>query len=201
MKLLSPVATQLMKASVVEHFVLADLGGVVRGTTLPFTASINGATYNAETAIVGVDPPRISRTVDREVYRIKLADPGMSFRQYVETGLTGAPVTVYVGCYNNTGEDIVCTDGSVVHDGHPVLCTTDMLMAYKGRIDAVGYEFDPDGEAHTLSIECASPMADLDMARVVMTSKESQRMWDSSDTAFDAIFDGSAETILKWGKA
>jgi hypothetical protein len=50
-------------------------------------------------------------------------------------------------------------------------------------------------------IECSSPMADLDLKRTLITSKDAMRGLSPTDSSFDQVYEGSKGIDLLWGKA
>jgi hypothetical protein len=72
-----------------------------------------------------------------------------------------------------------------------------VLSVYKGFVDKP--TITNDFEQKLAVIEGTSPMADLDMVRSFITSKNGMDQRSSSDTSFDAIFKDKSVSV-KWGK-
>lgn len=201
MRATSSVVKSLIKANNVEHFFLVNIGDSDYSTSLPYDVTMsNGITYLAENGLVAVDPPRLSQTVDRESYKIQFADPNYLMRSYFEAGATGDKVEVYIGFINNTSASINGTDGVAVLPMAPFKNTADCLLVYRGTVDNHGYEINLGDNTVIATIEGSSPMSDLDLVRALYTSKDSIRQFDSTDTAYDQIYEGSGEMVTKWGK-
>jgi len=113
-----------------------------------------------------------------------------------EDGLTGATVTVYLGCFNLTTETL----GGAA-PGEPLVNLADLLIVYKGFVDTQGYAVNPEEGTVLAIIECSSPMAQLNLARPFFTSREAMHQVDPTDTSFDEAFEGSKKLMHLWGKA
>jgi len=164
-------------------------------TPYDITVAALGKTFLAENGLSSVEAPRLSSVVDREVYKIRYVDDAYEWRVLFEEGLQGAVVTVYIGFYNTTDINI-----NGVSPGKPFTDFDDLVVAYKGFVDTQGHSVDTSGEV-IATIECASPMADLDLSRAYYTSKDSAHQRDSADTAYDDVYAGSKSVDLLWGKA
>jgi hypothetical protein len=100
-----------------------------------------------------------------------------------------------VGFFNTTKEAI-----GTVAPGHPLLAEEDIVLAYKGIVDSHGYVISEDEDV-VVVIECSSPMADLDLKRTLITSKDAMRGLSPTDSSFDQVYEGSKGIDLLWGKA
>jgi hypothetical protein len=203
MRVLTSVVTTLLRSSGVEYFFLVSINGTDFSTSLPYDVTMtDGRTYFADNGLVSVDPPRMSQTVDRESYKVQFADPSFLMRSYFENGAVGDPIEVRVGFMNpNVSGDMTGTGGVAVKPGAPFLDIRDTILAYKGTVDNHGYEIDFDNNTVLATIEGSSPMSDLDLVVSFMTSKDSIKQYDATDTAYDQIYEGSGEIVTKWGKA
>lgn len=74
------------------------------------------------------------------------------------------------------------------------------MIAYSGVVDSQAIDIKLDEMTVVASIECSSPMADLDLVRSFHSNKESMKSRNPADTAFDQVFVGSGEISYKWGK-
>jgi hypothetical protein len=146
------------------------------------------ATYLGDGKIVRIDTPKLSSTVDRELFKISFADPNFTFGATIDSGLIGKIVDVKLGFVNQTTKQVE-TDIS------------NIITIYRGAIDSTDYSINTaeTGEV-LLNIGCSSPMNDLDMTKPFYTTKDASASRDSSDTAFDQIYEGSGVLQLKWGK-
>lgn len=174
-------------------------------TSLPYDVTINGVTYSSDNNLVSLDPPRLSNTTDREVYKIAFADPDFDFAPASQKMLNSR-ITIRGGWLNVMPETILDSDGIEVEVNYPILNLKDTLMLYRGFIDVVRYNINEESGV-IFQIECASPMANLDALTAFYTTKDCLRqrvpaaVWNTNpDTAFDNIsLGGHAQEIL-WGK-
>jgi hypothetical protein len=152
--------------------------------------------FIADSGLLTVEAPRLSKAVDRETYKIVYVDPNFEKRSLFEAGLTGAPVSVYLCLINTTGGFL----GSFAN-GEPLTDLEDLIVVYSGVVDTQGYSVDPNEGKVIAVMECSSPMAALNMSRPFMTSKDAMRQVSATDTAFDNVFVGSKKISYLWGKA
>lgn len=143
----------------------------------------SSVTYSAE-FLVGIDPPRVSSITDRNAYKIVLADPTGAVKNAFDLGITGTPVAIRVGFYLN---------------GAPNLNPADLVLAYQGVIDS--YSSSNDFEERTATIECSSPLADLDLQKQFLAGPDAIRLYNANDTSFDQILEGAGQLKYKWGKS
>jgi hypothetical protein len=164
-------------------------------TTAPFNITVDGVTYLADGNLKSTEPPKLSRVVDREAYKLIYADPAFVFRPMFEVGLVGTKFRVYYGFFNT----LAITIGGAL-PGQPLLQPADIPLVYKGLIDSHGYTVSEDDEVDAI-IEGSSPVANLDAKKVITTSKDYLRQIGmTSDTSFDQVYDGSKSIDLIWGK-
>jgi hypothetical protein len=198
MKTYSERIQQVLETDSLSPFFLVKLDfrfGSVYHTNTPMDVIINGlGTFISENSLLGIDAPRLSSVVDRESYKITYSDNSFSFRAIFEEGITGTPVTVYIGFYNSSPEII---DG--ILPGQPFTSIDDLIIAYKGFIDTHGHSTDTEGEV-TAVLECTSPMSSLELTKPFYTSRDSMRQISEFDTSFDDVYVGSAKINLLWGK-
>jgi hypothetical protein len=199
MQVLNSVLADLLSRDSVEYFFLVSIGTGWYSTSLPYDITIGGVTYHSADGLMKADPPRLSKTVDREVYRLQFADPAFTLKAMFESGAAGLPVTVRMGFLNPSTTNMVDSTGTTVRVGAAFKNILDTLIVYQGTIDSHSFaqDFESGGVA---TIECSSPMSDLDMSRPFYTSREGIRQWNANDTAFDQIYDGSKQVVTKWGK-
>ena len=158
-------------------------------TSFPSNLTLsNGDTYLSDGRLVSVDPPRLSSSVDREIYQVSLADSDFYLSDLFQTGLVGKVFEVR----------IILID-PVTHI--PLVNLSDTILVYKGIINNVGLNIDTgnQGEA-VVSINGASPMANLDATKPFYTSREFIRGLSSNDTSFDQVYEGAGPVNLRWGK-
>jgi len=143
----------------------------------------DGNTYVADGGLFEFDSPKFSSVVDRESYKIVIAD------------LTNQMASEFR--YNVVGKSIEVKVALIDANGSPLLNNEDVLSVYKGFVDKPSVETDFEGKFATL--EGTSPMSDLDMVRSFITSKAGMDQKSSTDTSFDEIFKNN-EISIKWGK-
>ena len=143
----------------------------------------DGQTYLADGGMFEFDPPKFSSVVDREAYRIVVADQSGAMAAEFKLNVIGKPITVKVALVGT--------------DGQPMLNTADVLSIYNGFVDAPSIT--NDFEQKLAIIEGTSPMSDLDMVRSFVTSKAGMDQHSSTDSSFDEVYDNK-QTSVKWGK-
>jgi hypothetical protein len=162
---------------------------VLNSTTLLVTSSPSNHLFNSETylstsSLVSFGPPRISSSVDREVYELIFLDHDNSIQQALRTGITGKKVTVYAAFYNSSNVLLNSVN--------------DVLVAYEGLIDSG--KVVNDGSVKQAIISVASPMATLDSIGGYIVSRDGMDQVSSTDTSFDEVYVGGETVNLKWGK-
>lgn len=162
---------------------------------LPYDVTIPGlGTFLADNNLLSIEAPKLSTVVDRETYKITYLDVDFDFKPIFAAGAVGSPVSVYIGFFNTSESTL----GGAA-PGRPMLQREDIILAYRGIVDTHGYVIDQD-EQPTCGIECSSPMASLDLKKVFNTSRNSMRSIAPSDSSFDQVYEGSAQSNLLWGK-
>jgi hypothetical protein len=137
--------------------------------------------YDCNHTLVSVDPPRMSKSLDREAFKLTFADPKFAIRTYIGSGIPGSNLRVRAGFIENNIE------------------LTEYVTIYTGTIDTQAYSIDPNGDT-LMAIEGSSPMGPLGLTRTILTSRE----WFSSkypgDTCCDQSFIGSRNSTIDWGR-
>ena len=201
MRLLSSALQTLLSRYRVETFFLVSIANQFRFTTLPYDITMSdGLVYLSDGGLKDVEPPRISSSVDREAYKISIADVAFGFRPYLEAGMVGQTLEVRVGFVNNTGAPLLDYGSTLVEHDMPLNNLKDTFLAYKGTIDSHMYDIDTMAGEALLTIEGSSPMADLDLTKTFFTNRDSLRKINASDNSFDEVYAGSSEVSLRWGK-
>jgi hypothetical protein len=165
-------------------------------TTAPFSVIFDNNTYVSSSSLMTVEAPRLSEVVDREPYKIVYTDPQSDILSAFEGGLTGSIVEVYAVFYNTMNTTL----NSVV-PGELMLDPADVLTVYKGTVDSHGIVVDPSNGTILATIEAGSPVSNLARPKAFYSSKDSMRLKNPSDTAFDDIFLGGEDSAIRWGKA
>jgi hypothetical protein len=147
----------------------------------------NGITYLADGKLKSADPPQLNTTVDREQYKVILADPAFADGALLGQGLVGKVMEVRVGFINPA-------------TGLPYTDIADTFVSYKGRINSAAYLVDTEEGSVDLELVGVSPLISLDMVKGYYLSRDFVRQKDATDSSFDAVYEGSSAVILKWGK-
>ena len=193
---LSPTVQELVESDMLNYFYLVSIKDDMNYTTAPFDLGMqNGVTYSADGGLAGVEPPRVSAVVDRATYKIAFADPEQTLKSYFESGATGDDVSVRLGFFNTLGREV---EGIPPGGYFKQLANT--LLVYKGVIDTQAIDIDPAQGTILATIECSSPMADLDLVRAFFTNRDSMKTRNPNDGAFDEVFSGASEVQYNWGK-
>jgi hypothetical protein len=143
----------------------------------------NGNTYLANSGLYEFDSPKSSTIVDRESYRVVISDLLNEMMAEFKINVVGKPIEVFVALRAANGDLLTST--------------TDVLRIYKGFVDKPSITNDFYEKLAVL--EGTSPMADLDLVRNFISSKNGMDQKSTTDTSFDQIYDGS-EVTLRWGK-
>jgi hypothetical protein len=173
-----------------DAFYVVDIGNGLYRTTSYYADVVlsDNRTFFADGHLAGVDSPQLTSTVDREIYKIAIADPDFYNGELIEDDLVGKPAEVR----------LVLIDPVT---GQPELNIVDTILVYEGLIEGAAYTIDTATIGTVgLSITCSSPMADLDLRKPVFLSKDYMRGVDPTDSTCDQIYEGSGQIKLKWGK-
>lgn len=158
-------------------------------TTSYFTdLVVGGDTYLSNGNLVMVSPPRLESIVDKSSFDITLSDPEFSEASTLEVNLMGNLVELRAGAIDTS-------------TNLPLLNLEDILLVYKGKVDAFSYKASVKelGE-NLLIIKCGSPMMNLDSKRSFHLNKDFVRNIHPTDSSCDQINEGSGSLLLKWGK-
>ncbi len=196
----SPSVTEVLQSGVVEAFYLFRI--LERGNTevlystttfyTDLTLKRNGValpmySYPSDGGLISADSPQITTNVDREQYRVVLADTDLALRARMETGLVGLKLECRVG---------------FVKDSKPLLDINDTAIVYSGRVDSASLLLETSEFGSTnVQITGSSPMYNLDMKRGVFMTKDKVRSRWPSDSCADQIYEGSSGLNLKWGRS
>jgi len=142
----------------------------------------DGNTYIANTGLYEFDTPKFSSVLDREAYKVVIADLLDEMANEFKYNVVGKSVSVKVALLDSNNQ--------------PLLGTADVLSVYNGFVDSPAITNDFQQKP---VIDCTSPMADLDTINASYTSKDGMDQRISTDTSFDTIFKNK-EITLKWGK-
>lgn len=169
----------------INYFFLIDLNfnSNYYLTSLPYNVTFNGNLYSADGGLFEVDSPRFSTVVDREAYKVVIADINNQLLNEFSNGVIGKDITVRVGFLDANKQ--------------PLLNADDVIFIYKGYVDSPVVTNNWDEKLAV--VEGTSPMSDFDSVNVFYTSKNGMKQRNSLDTSFDDIFDGE-DVVMKWGK-
>ena len=184
----SPRLIDLIRQPVVEPFYTIQVGQL-RATSYrtPITLS-NGEFFEINDIILGLDAPQLTSSVDRELYKITLADPGFDLGYSFDSNIVGQTVVVRAGFIDQ-------------ETGLPETNTANMILVYKGLVESPAYRVNTEESGESIAvITCSSHMGDLDMTRAFYTSKDWIKSIAPNDTCFDQVYAGSGTVNLKWGK-
>jgi hypothetical protein len=174
----------------IEPIYLVDIGeGEYRLTSHYGNVQMtDGRLFYSNGLLINVDAPQQSSIVDREEYKIVLADPDFSFAQNYPTVLIGARVEVRVTFVDPATDNYLNS-------------IADTLLIYKGVVEGAAYKVvtESAGESQ-LVITCTSPMANLEFVNTILLDKGFIRSKYPTDTCCDQVYEGSGQITLRWGK-
>lgn len=184
----STTIANILQNPTIDAFYCVTIGSY---KTTSFHSNItlsNGEVFESDGKLLSVDPPKISAVVDREIFKVTLSDSDFSLGAQFQSGIVGTNFEVRVLLLNpNTNL--------------PYTNITDTIIAYKGKIDNIGYSFETGNIGNSiLGISGSSPMNDLDSIKNFYTSREYIRTKYPDDSCFDQIYEGSGPVNIKWGK-
>lgn len=153
-------------------------------SSINYTLTFNGDTYPKSSSIVSFGAPKVSSSVDREIYELVINDQSNLLQEKLRIGAIGALVSVYAGFFDSSGA--------------PMLDLADCILAYQGTIDSGAVV--ASSENKLCKIQASSPMGNLDAIGAYMVSRDGMMQVDDTDTSFNEVIAGSKEINLKWGK-
>ena len=168
-----------------------NAGGTLRITDSPRDITINGVTYPASAILKGLTPPRTQSTVDRDQYRLQLADPDGAIRSRVEVQPSGVPMSVQL---TFVAEDL--------DDNNNVKLLPNTMDVYRGFLSGSNLGYESGAPVYTLTF--TGQISQLSASRPRLTSQESQQEFSAAsatDTAFNYVHTYDTDDILKWGRA
>lgn len=155
-------------------------------TSYPRDLNFLGENYRSDGSLVSVDMPRQTSIVDRQAFEIVFSDNFYDFATVAGSNLVGQLVSVWLSF-----ED--------PETGLPVLNPEDVILIYRGRVSAPSNKLIID-EGHVFTLECTSPMADLDRVRTQYASQDYNDTHYPGDTSYVQLFRDSGPVALRWGK-
>lgn len=184
----SPVVAAVLSQPNPEAFYLVTIGSYRTTSHFSDVTLSDGSTFVSDGRLLTIDPPRISTSVDRELFKLALSDDDDGLTSLLESNPVGAPFEVRIGFINTS-------------TGQPYTNINDTVVSYGGIVDSVGQSIQT-GELgdKQLIVNGASPMADLDAVRTFTGSRDYIRGIAPDDSSFDQVYEGSGQVNLKWGK-
>lgn len=182
-------STQLkdfLSRKTVSGFYLIRVGGTYLSTYYR-DLTIDGHVYTHSAPLASVQPPQQSSSVDSQKYSIVFADPSYSLGFMSESNIIGLPVEVKV-CIINPDTNQPITD--------------DLITIYKGYVSDTAYKVETGEIGSSMyHLTCSSPMSNLDLTKSFLGNKSFIReQIDSSDSAFDQVYEGGGKVRIRWGK-
>lgn len=185
---LSPLIAQLLQQPAVSTFFLMKTSTGLRKTTYPNDVVFQGENYESDGSVISIELPKMTSVVDKQKFRITLADNSLNFAAAAEQALVGQTVSVWMSVLDSAGL--------------PVLTPADVILIYKGAVDAPSHQMNLEASGSMLfNLDCASPMADLDRTRTYFASQDYIDKTAPGDTSYEQIFQGSGPVSLRWGKS
>jgi len=186
MRVFSPKVQSIIDSGNIKFFYLIDLYFTSAYHFTSYSSDIvySGNTYTSDGGLFEIDTPKLSSIIDREAYKVVVADLSDQMLAEIRANIVGKDILVRLGFVDPVTDQ-------------PLLNANDILNVYKGYVDTP--EVVNSWDAKLASIEGTSPMADLDMINSFLTSRDSMHQRNANDSSFDEIYD-SSELDLKWGK-
>ena len=186
MRQFSSKVQSIIDSGNIRFFYLIDLYFTQSYHFTSYSRDINydGNLYTSDGGLFEIDTPKLSSIIDREAYKVVIADLSNQLLSEIRANIVGKDILVRLGFIDPDTDQ-------------PLLNYNDVLNVYKGYVDTP--EVINSWDSKLASIEGTSPMADLDMINSFMTSRDSMHQRNANDSSFDEIYD-SSELDLKWGK-
>jgi hypothetical protein len=159
-------------------------GVTLRVTSNSYDHSFKGEVYSSSSSLLTFGPPRVSSSIDREIYELTFVDHDNAVQTELRIGATGRKVTVYAAWFNSSDQLLLNEE--------------DVLIAYEGLIDSG--KVTNDGVMKQAILSVASPMATLDSIGGYIVSRDGMDQISTTDTSFDEVYIGGKTVNLKWGK-
>lgn len=185
----STAVQALLAQPTISGFYLIKTEGGLRKTTAPYDIEYLGETYVSDGTVISVELPRMTSVVDKQKFKIGFADTLFSFAALAENKLVGQTVSVWMAFIDQAS-------------GVPLLNSTDILLIYKGVVDAPSHRINTSaiGGSVTFNLDCASPMSNLDRVQTHFASQDYLDKNYPGDTSYEQIFQGSGPVTTRWGK-
>jgi hypothetical protein len=185
MRKFSNTVKTVLNSNNIHYFFLIKLQFTQTYYLTSYTSDIEfeGNTYVANGGLYEYDFPKMSSVIDRESYKVVIADlSNIMLNEYL-ANVVGKPMTVYAGFLDS--------------NGYPITNPSDMIIVYKGFVDKPTIQNDFENKIAIL--EGTSPMSDLDAVNTFYVSRDGMDQKSFSDTSFDDMYQ-DIEIKYKWGK-
>jgi hypothetical protein len=184
---ISAPVSALLRGDAVEAFYLVGIDTFYR-TSHSSDVNLLGNLYESDGSVLSVDPPLLSSTVDRQLFKLTLTDVGIPLGSFAENGILGLDVVVYVGFIDPS-------------TGVPYTSSNDYIKIYSGYVDGCSYSYSMGTVGERLfSVTCSTPMGDLDLKKPIYTSQNYLDKNNPGDTSFQQIYEGSGPIEIRWGR-
>jgi len=206
-----PSLVELMSQPVISAFYMVRIGpsgnpdSFLETTFLgDITLKDNGVaieTYKSDGHIYRLDPPEMSSSIDRQQYKLHIADPSFIFGNNMSYQWVSSEVEIRVGFINSLDYNIIDSTGASIPPGQPLTDIKDTMVIYLGVIDSSGYQISTKEEGEVIGIiTCSSPMYNLDLKRYLKLNRDNIRQKYPEDSCCDYVLTGSESVRLQWGK-
>lgn len=166
-------------------------GSVFKATTTHYhdVTMSDSIIYLSDDYIIAVDPPRLDSNVDRDQYKLTLADPSFLNIAAFDNILLGKTLELRL-CFMDTFTNTILTN------------LNDTFVVYRGKVDGMTVTISTEevGSAE-LVVTCASPMFSLEMSRGIYLSNDYIKSLDATDDCCSQLYQGSGSIVLRWGRA
>jgi len=174
----------------VQVFYLVRFGEKLYGTTwytnLEYPKN-SGVIYTKDCLVMGVQPPQVDSSLDKNRFKITLVDNNNLLNSELES-LVGAPAHVYLGAADPD-------------TGQPILDEKEIFNMYTGSIDGISVQYDTNEfGSQTITAELTNPFHNLDKKKTFYSTRKELRERARNDSAFDQVYTGSTNIMLRWGK-
>ena len=185
----SPNVTDFLSRDYTEAFHLINFWGYYSTSHSADILMDDGNTYISDGIVESIAAPKVTSSVDKNIYSITIADPKILLGSLFEESIVGKVIDVKIG--------FIHPDTGVV-----VTAMVDTLNVYRGKVHGSSYTYNTAeiGDVKA-KIECSSPMGNLDGVSSFRTSRDFMAAHSPDDNSFEQIYLGSGAVTLKWGRS
>jgi hypothetical protein len=215
MIIFSPVVMNLLAQPAIEVYYMVRIGPsglqeTFRSTTFFSDIQLKDGGAVVETyenndvtpcKLLKIDPPEMSSSVDRQQYKLYIADPDFTKGGELSSYWISKSAEIRLGFINVTQENIIDSSGNSVAPGRPFQDVRDTIVVYAGVIDSAGYQISTQEIGEVVGVlTCSSPMYSLDMKKYLVLNRDSIRAKYPEDSCCDYVLIGSESVKMQWGK-